>query len=344
MNDTTSARDTTDSGNASPPEARQGQETRGLKRILWLLAAFAGIAVVSFAVIYYLGQRPEPRMSLTEKSVVAAEEAVRQQPNDLGARLVLAKSYAVQGQNDDALAQYREVIKAQKNNRTALMGAAGLLYKKQDLAGARDYFQDVVDISGGQEFSSADPELEEAYYFLGRIGYDQGDFTGALKSLEAAVQIDKTDADAWNALGNVQVKLANYDKSVAAYKQALDFVPAGWCDPYAGLAVAYAGLNNVDGKTYASAMTAICSDKTEDGIAQLTSLAKTGEFQLDALLGLGLANETNGQPAQAVTWYKKVIELDPANVAALTALARLGSNDKSAPATNASPTPSASAS
>jgi len=325
----------------SPEDA----ETKKLSRILWIVVAFVGVLAVVFGVIYYLGQRSNDGPSAAERTITVAEKAVTDEPNNIGARLALAAAYTQTGRPDDALLQYKEVLKATPGNRSALLGEGEIYYSKNDLVNAAAAYGEVIKNAGGGEFSGADPQLQTAFFYAGEVALRQGDTQKAVKYLESAVQIDATDADAWNLIGEAQAKLGNFKKAAAAYQEALKFVPTGWCDPYAGLKNAYSKLGDKDGVAYATAMGDICNEKPE-GAKQLEALVN-GPYKVPAMLGLALAAETTGDYKTAVDWYKKVTAVEPQNVSALTALARLdvapissGSPAASAPA--GSPSPAAS--
>ena len=59
----------------------------------------------------------------------------------------------------------------------------------------------------------------------------------------------------------------------------------------------------------------------------------TGPVKVDALLGLGLIAETESKNPEAVSWYKQVLTVDPKNVAATSALSRLGAASATGKAT-----------
>jgi tetratricopeptide (TPR) repeat protein len=339
---------------ASPPEGRvpesatataggggDDSSSRTLVRILWILGLLLGLLIVVFGVVYYLGQHASSGPSLADRSVTTAEQAVRDDPNNVAARLNLATAYLESGRSEEALAQFTAITKVEPDNRAALLGSGTIRLQNEDFAGAKADFAHVVAVSGGQEFSAADPQLERAQYFLGMSALGLKDVPGAVKAFTAALAIDKTDADAWYALGGAQAQAADYKSAADSYQRALVFVPTGWCDPYAGLAAAYGQLKNSDGSAYSNAMASICNGKTDDGVSALEKLT-TGEFKEQAMLGLGIAAESSNDKAKAIGWYRKVIAADPSNIAALTALARLGASEPAS--SSATPTPSASAS
>ena len=183
-------------------------------------------------------------------------------------------------------------------------GAGTIAFKQGDYPGAKSYFEKVVKYSGGQQFSNADPQLEAALFFLGTTNFKLNDLPGAITSLESALKIDKTDADAWNTLGTVQNQAGNPAKAAAAFQSALEFVPVGWCDPYAGLEQAYTSLKQADGVTYAKAMGEICKGTTESGVNQLKTLP-TVPSRSRHCSALASAAESSHDSKAALEWYKK---------------------------------------
>jgi tetratricopeptide (TPR) repeat protein len=343
MSESTSEHGASVAGGPTDPDTSPSpgpSDDRRLKRLLMALAGTLAVLIVVFGVVYYLGQRTDAGPTMSERAVAAAEQAVKENPNDIGLRLTLATAYESQGMLEEARTQYQEVLKFEPDHRTALLGLATILYGNDDLEGAKAQFQHVVDVSGGEEFSAVDPQLEKALYFLGAISLTQKDYPTAIKHLEAALKIDATDADAWYTVGRAQAGATNYEKAAAAYLEALRFIPSGWCEPYDGLQEAYTQLKRSDGQTFARAMSAICKGDVDAGTADLEKVTE-GEFQVPALLGLGQAAEAKGDTKAAIGWYRKVRDLEPTNVPALSALARLGDTDT---IQKPSPTPDTTAS
>jgi tetratricopeptide (TPR) repeat protein len=316
-----------------PP--RSEQELRRIVRLL--IVAFVALLAV-FAVVYYLGHRVDSAPSIPDQAIVKAEDAVKESPNDISARLQLADVYARFNRPDDALTQYNEILTAQPKNRAALLGIGAMLAKKGDYAGAKTQYTQFIKTSGKGEFSAADPQLEQAYYSLGMANLSLNDVPSATKALQSALGIDKTDADAWYSLGEAQSRAGNFKDAADSYSEALAFVPSGWCDPFNGLLNAYTKLGEKDGVTFATGMKAICEGNSSEG-AQTLSTVTSGKYQLPALLGLGLAAENDNNTDMAIQYYTKATQVDPSNVTARTALARLG-----APTASAKPSPSGSGS
>ena len=81
------------------------------------------IGVGTFGFMYYQDQHVDAGPSLVGRQIAGAEAAVKKAPNNVQTRLQLAAAYLLDKRPDDALKQYDEILKAEKGNRTALLGS-----------------------------------------------------------------------------------------------------------------------------------------------------------------------------------------------------------------------------
>jgi tetratricopeptide (TPR) repeat protein len=281
------------------------------------------IGVPSFGVLYYHDQHVDAGPTLAARQIAGAEAAVRKAPNNIETRLQLAAAYVQDKRQDDALKQYDEILKADKSNRPSLLGRGGILIGKGDLAAAAASYHKITDAAVKGEFAGADPQAQEAHYYLGSIAAKEGKSKVAVTELQSALKIDATDSDALYLMGVVRLKEGSTQLAVDSFKQALLYVPTGWCQPYSQLVKAYGKLGQAPQATYARAMLGFCQKRPAEAIRQLKTLT-TGPVAADALLGLGLIAETANQRVEAVAWYQKVLTVDAKNVDAMSALSRLG--------------------
>jgi tetratricopeptide (TPR) repeat protein len=288
------------------------------------------IGIAAFGVIYYQDQHVDAGPSMVGRQIAGAEAAVRKAPSNVGIRLQLAAAYRADKRFDDALKQYDEILKAEGTNKTALLGRGGVLMAKGDLTAAAVAYHKITGEARTGEFAGADPQLEEARYYLGSIAVKQGKAKEAITELQAALKIDRTDSDALYLLGVAQFNDGSPKLAVASLNQALLFVPTGWCEPYSQLTLAYGKLAQAPQKAYATAMENFCHKKSAEAKRQLAALT-TGPVAVDALLGLGLIEETESSNAEAVSWYQKVLTVDRKNAAAISALSRLGAGPAPGP-------------
>ena len=296
---------------------------RRLSSALRLGVAVLVIGALAFAGIYYKDQHVSAGPSLVERQIEGAEAAVKKTPNNIETRLQLAAAYLQDKRPDDALAQYDEILKADKGNRTVLLGRGRILFGKGDLAAAFTSYHKITDVASKGEFAGADPQAQEAHYYLGSIALKQNKPTIAITELQKALKIDATDSDSLYLTGVAQLKLGAPKLAVEAFKKALLFVPTGWCEPYTQLNLAYTKLGNAPQATYDGAMASFCLKKPAEAKRQLNTLI-TGPVKVDAMLGLGLFAEMETSNPEAISWYQKVLTVDRKNVNATSSLSRLG--------------------
>ena len=286
------------------------------------------VGVAAFGFMYYQDQYAvQSGPSLAGRQIEGAETAVKKAPNNVQTRLQLAEAYRMEKRYDDELKQYDEILKADKTNRSALLGRGGALMAKKDLKGAAAAYQKITASARTGEFAGADPQLQEARYYLGSIALTQGKTKEAITELTAALRITGSDSDALYLMGVAQLKNGQPQLAVDALKQALLFVPTGWCEPQTQLALAYGKLGQAPQASYAGAMAKFCLKKSPEATTQLKTLVK-GPVAIDALLGLGLIAEAGSRNTEAISWYKQALTVDAKNVTALSSLSRLGVSPK----------------
>ena len=306
-----------------PNRGTTSASDRRLSRVLRLGVAVFVVGALAFSFMYYQDQHVDAGPTLTGRQIAGAEAAVKKTPNNIEFRLQLAAAYLQDKRPDDALTQYDEILKADKSNRTALLGRGSILIGKGDLTAAAVSYHEITDVAVKGEFAGADLQAQEAHYYLGSIAVKQGKSKLAITELQSALKIDPTDSDALYLTGVAQLAEGSTKLAVDSFKKALLFVPTGWCEPYSQLALAYGKLGLVPQKTYATGMASFCLKKPAEAKTQLKTLI-TGPVKVDALLGLGQIAETESSNAEAVSWYKQVLTLDRTNATATSALSRLG--------------------
>jgi tetratricopeptide (TPR) repeat protein len=292
---------------------------RLIKGIVVVLAI--GIPLIAF--LYWSDRHVDREPSLADRNVAAAEEFVRQSPNDVGARVSLAAAYVSAGRYEDGVTQFGEVLKSEPNNRAALLGR-GIAYvelEQYDLASAD--FQRLVEGAKAGEYAQTDPQLEQAYYELGVIALTQSRPGDALEPLKAALAIDGGDADALYSYGTALVATGDPTTGVKALRRAVAFVPSGWCEPYEGLVQGYTALGDATGVAWANGMVDFCNGRSADAEQKLQPLT-AGPMSIDALLGLALVAANSGDLRAATAYYDRVLALEPDNVSALIGLGQIG--------------------
>lgn len=317
---------------------RRGPSDRTLNRLIVGMALALVVGVPLVGVLYFMDRYVDPGPTMLERSITQGEEAVRQNPNQVGTRMQLALIYAGAERYADAIAQYGEVIKAQPDSVSALLGRGRAYAQSGQLDAAAADFQTVVDETRDGEMATADPQLEAAYYNLGAIALQQARPKDAVTLLGKAIAIDRTDADALNGLGTALIQTGDPKGAVEMLRRAIALVPTGWCDPYAALGQAYTALGDAAGAAYATGMVAFCEKRPEEAKQALAPVT-SGPLAVDALVGLGLIAESEADTTAATDYYTRALAVDPQDFGAVTGMKRLGTATDAAPPSGAIPTP-----
>jgi tetratricopeptide (TPR) repeat protein len=308
------------------------QLTAWIRRLALLLI----VGIFAFTAVYlYDRWRPSPP-PIVDQRLAALEDAVRANPADVAARGQLADTYVETGRFSDAIAQYDAILATGKVEELARFGRGRAYFALGQLDAAAADYQAVVEIARGGEMAAVDPRLEAAYYQLGSIAMQQGKPQDAIGFLEKALAIMRSDADALYLIGTAFVATGQVDKAVTVLRASVVFVPIGWSEPYAALADAYTKAGAAPLASWAAAMADLAAGKIAEAEVALKSLTG-GDAALDASVGLGLLYESRGDTASAATWYRKAVEIDSFNNAALMGLGRVASRSSPAPAASGGP-------
>ncbi len=152
--------------------------------------------------------------------------------------------------------------------------------------------------------SQADPKTHNN---LGDVYARKGDLANAAKSFEKALALNPNYPDATHNLANIYRMQGKVDESINLYKRALELNPAIW-QSHLNLAAIY-----FDRKEYALAKEhAIAADKIHPNNPQI-------------LGNLGLILLTDGDLAQARTYFERTLNQDPENQIALQGIASINS-------------------
>ncbi len=322
-----------------------------LTRAIRIVGLLLVVGVIAFVLFYWSERQVGTAPSLADQAVAQAEAQVQKTPNDVASRDHLAAAYIADNRTDDGIAQFGEALKLSATDRAALLGRGIAYIKTSQLDLAQADFEKFIASNASGEFAASDPQLEQAYYELGTVQLQKGDASTAADTLQKALKIDGTDADALYSLGVAFDKINRQTDAVQILKLATAFVPTGWCDPYQELVVAYTGLKQPDGAAWANGMVAMCNRQYDEAEAALKPLTG-GSMKLDALMGLGYVAAGRGDNTAARGYFNQVLAIDPQNQSAAIALNSLSdahpsgipgaASPSAAPTVAASPTPGAS--
>lgn len=310
---------------ASLTRISEGELDRLIKRI----AAVLVVGTLLFVGFYVFDRFRMPAPSMVDRTIASLEAAVREDPSDVASRGQLADAYVVAERYEDAVAQYDAILATGQADELAHFGRARASYALGNLDAAKADYQAVVDIAKEGEMAHVDPTLNAAFYGLGSIALEEDKPADAIQYLSAAVAIKRSDADALNLLGTAYVRNSEPAKAIAPLRDAIAFVPIGWSEPYMTLAQAYTDTGDPDRAEWAAAMADLSEERFDSATSRLEAIVD-GPVVLDALIGLGLVSEVQGDAPAAADWYRKALEIEPANASALLGLSRVSLPDASA--------------
>lgn len=289
---------------------------------LQLLALALVGSVISFGVYYYIDRQVDPGPTLIERKATALEEAVRNEPSSLSARLALAAVYEGSGNPAGALEQYNAALEIQPDDIQATLGLGRSQQATGDLAGATATFEKIVAERKDTEFAGMDDALRDASYYLGEIYIAEGDYGKAIESLQVALSIDRVDADAWWKLCEAFLGAGDHASALNACKGAITLVP-NFTEVYQLMAQVHQGLNQPTQSQYATAMVSYTTGDPETAVASLRAVVQAAPDFWDGYVGLGLSLEAAGERDQAVAAFQKALSGDPENMLAQMGVNRL---------------------
>jgi tetratricopeptide (TPR) repeat protein len=310
---------------ASLTRISEGELDRLIKRIGVILL----VGLLAFIAFYAFDRWRMPAPSMVDRTIASLEAAVREDASDIAARGQLADAYIVAERYADAIVQYDAILATGKADELAHFGRARANQALGNLDAAKSDFQAVVDIAKEGEMAHVDPTLNAAFYGLGSIALEQNKPADAVQYLSAAVAIKRSDADSLNLLGTAYVRNGEPAKAIDPLRSAIAFVPIGWSEPYMTLAQAYTDTGDVAMAEWAGAMADLSEERYDAASSRLQAIVD-GPAALDALIGLALVSEVQGDAPAAADWYRKALEIDPKDPSALLGLSRVSLPDASA--------------
>jgi tetratricopeptide (TPR) repeat protein len=218
-----------------------GQAMDPLAKRLVIASAVVVAAVVAMtaAIVYFASVGSKVPRTSVERDAMVALQKVRQSPKDTQAWMDLAAADIAAGKYDDAYSAIRGLSQLTKRAIVPLL-KGDLANAKGDISGAREFYAQAVvqakqdheadvksAVQGGVTPGSVAPSQPEAeaYIALGRLDLQVKDYDASIMHLQAALKIEPNAADTRTLLGDAQAAAGQKEAALASYKQALKFVP-----------------------------------------------------------------------------------------------------------------------
>jgi len=151
---------------------------------------------------------------------------------------------------------------------------------------------------------SIDSNYEKAYLAAARILARKGNYSDALSEYKEAVRVNPGNANTYKEQGSTYAAAGNNKEAESCYRKALTLLKPGEDDP----------------ATYYNLSTVLYNQgKTEEAVAYAkkaydTKSSALKEVQINSIYNYALICDKTGDYEKAITLYKEVLKVDPANI------------------------------
>ena len=323
---------------------------RPLDLALWtaIVAVIAVAAFLGWSV--WSHNRAVVEATPTSRAVAEIKAQIKREPNNVNLRMSLAQALTVGGRPDEAVQQYKTILKAKKDFAPALSGLGFIAMTNKDWKTGEAYFRKVSDLLGGTADADRSKALEIAYFYLGTALMEQHEYVEAVGYFKAALRIKRDASDTHYALAYTYKQLDSMKKYRDELEATLAFDPSMPEANYdLGLLLLKNGdvgraaelfrtsVNNAKGvdtpqveldklgpfSERIKAARELASTDTTKALAEARVAAALEPENLDALRLLASLWEKSGDKASAVSAYERILVLVPKDPVATKALERL---------------------
>jgi len=325
-------------------------------RILLVLVLLTGGA---FA-LYVRQEEERQRLSTpVGRALDDLRRNVEDNPNDVVLAVRYGEALASAGMFREAINAFDQALKLDEEHTGAMLNMGMVLMADFRWNEAEPFFRKVTELTEGTEFQDLNARRGQAFFYLGQIAVEDGDYEEAVEYLRESLRIRRTASDTYFQLARAYHGLGDIDKAIENLYVALAF------DPAYGEARFELGKFLAEQGKEASAAVEFrkVADKFPDAempieallefgtveqrISQAREAQEEGELQkaiehatvavaiepasIEALLLRAELYEAAKRKADAVKDYEKILTLEPEHASATDALARLAPAPTPAP-------------
>jgi tetratricopeptide (TPR) repeat protein len=138
-------------------------------------------------------------------------------PRNARLYLNLGNTYYEKGQIDNAIEQYRNATKINRNYAVAYGNIGSAYLHKKNINEAEKYLAKAIKLKHNYPI---------AHYNLGIVYFQKKQYNESLKELLIALEQLPQLYQAWNMLGRVYLKLGQKDKAIEAFQRSLKILPS----------------------------------------------------------------------------------------------------------------------
>lgn len=198
----------------------------------WLDWTIRILGVLAISALLYLGytiwqgERQARETSISARAIDNLEEAVKADPNNVQARVLLGDALRDTRSYSKAIEQYQAALDIDPESSGALAGLGIVAMAQGEWQTASGYWESAIDILREVPMAEADLRLERAYYYYGLTLIELVEYEEAVGYFKEALRIKKSDAGTHYALSVAYGRLESFGKQKEELEAALAFVPS----------------------------------------------------------------------------------------------------------------------
>lgn len=209
-----------------------------------------------------------------------------------------------EGRDEEAKAQYAEVLKIRPDYYKALSAMGVILSRQRKYSEAIAYYKEALRIK---------PDHADTHYNLGRAFFQLGKYENAITAYKEAIRIKPDDADAYLLLGIALTRQGKYDEAIASHREAIKIKP--------NLADAH---NNL-------AITLALQGRHQEAIAHFNEVLRMKPNLAEVYYNIGLVLTKQGKIKEAIDQFSKALRIKPdfgqARFSLVQAYSKIGNRD-----------------
>ncbi|MDD5775558.1 MAG: tetratricopeptide repeat protein, partial [Candidatus Omnitrophica bacterium] len=277
-----------------------------------------------------------------ESAIESFMRVLKPDPASVEGYAMLADAYEALDKKDEAIDAVRKLVELKPDDAGGYNRLAHLYAARGIRDAARTAFEKAIEL---------DPLSHDSYAGLGMLDAEENDYGNAIEMIEQAVQSMahnrpyltealhnfqlalklSPNAQGFSRVGALYFQMGAYDKAIDAYEQALSMSPADVGsltaiasalqnkNDYAG-ALGYlqkAARLDPDGRALLQSLAVVCARLGKDDEVSRYIGLMPGSSLRDPVLCETMASvyEQRGDHAAALSWFEKILEMDPRNTA-----------------------------
>jgi len=209
-----------------------------------------------------------------------------------------------EGRNEEAKAQYAEVLKIRPDYYKALSAMGVILSRQRKYSEAIAYYKEALRIK---------PDHADTHYNLGRAFFQLGKYEDAIKAYKEAIRIKPDDADTYVLIGIALTRQGKYDEAIASHREAIKIKP-----------------NLVDAHNNLG-ITLALQGRHQEAIAHFNEVLRMKPNIADVYYNIGLALTEQGKIKEAIDQFSKALRIKPdfgqARFSLVQAYSKIGNKD-----------------